>query len=57
MFVNNVFDKQYALERGSQTLLNVNPYGGKAGPITNATFWVPGRDAFRYAGVRFDFNF
>jgi len=57
VFVNNVFDKQYALERGSQTLLNVNPYGGKAGPITNATFWVPGRDAFRYAGVRFDFNF
>lgn len=56
-FVNNVFDKQYALERGSQTLLNVNPYGGKAGPITNATYWVPGRDAYRYVGLRLDFNF
>jgi iron complex outermembrane receptor protein len=56
-FVNNVFDRQYALERGSQTLINVNPYGGKPGPITNATFWVPGRDAYRYVGLKFAFNF
>jgi iron complex outermembrane receptor protein len=56
-FVNNVLDKQYALERGSQTLINVNPYGGKPGPITNATFWVPGRDAYRYVGLKFAFNF
>jgi iron complex outermembrane receptor protein len=56
-FVNNLFDKQYALERGSQTLISVNPYGAKAGPITNATFWVPGRDAYRYVGLKLAFNF
>jgi hypothetical protein len=52
-----VFDKQYALERGSQTLINVNPYGGKPVPITNATFRVPGQDAYRYVGLKFAFNF
>ena len=56
-FVNNLFDTHYALERGSQTLITVNPYGAKAGPITNATFWVPGRDAYRYVGFKFAFKF
>ena len=56
-FVNNLFNTPYALERGSQTLITSNPYGGKAGPITNATFWVPGRDAFRYVGLKVAFNY
>jgi iron complex outermembrane receptor protein len=38
LFVNNAANQHYALERGTQTLLNINPYGAKAGPITNATF-------------------
>jgi hypothetical protein len=38
-------------------LLSVNPYGGKAGPLSNATFWVPGRDNDRYFGVKLDVNY
>jgi len=56
-FVNNVANQHYALERGSQTLWSVNPYGGKAGAITNATFWVPGRDNDRYFGVKLEANY
>ncbi|HMA51327.1 MAG TPA: TonB-dependent receptor, partial [Magnetospirillaceae bacterium] len=53
LFVNNIANQHYALERGTQTLLNINPYGGKAGPITNATFWAPGRENDRYVGMKF----
>ena len=52
-FVNNIANQHYALERGTQTLLNINPYGGRPGPITNATFWAPGRENDRYAGLKF----
>jgi len=57
LFVNNVANQHYALERGTQTLLNINPYGGKAGPITNATFWAPGRDNDRYFGMKIAVNY
>ncbi len=57
LFVNNLANQHYALERGTQTLLNINPYGGKAGAITNATFWAPGRDNDRYFGMKFAVNY
>lgn len=57
LFVNNIANQHYALERGTQTLLNINPYGGKAGPITNATFWAPGRENDRYVGMKFAVNY
>ena len=56
MFVNNVFDRHYALT-GFNGLANwsVTP------PIPSATAttatWTPARDAFRYFGVRFDAEF
>ena len=47
-FVNNLFDKQYAVADPGVTL--------NAKGITS-TGWVPARDAFRYEGVRFDMKF
>jgi hypothetical protein len=49
LFCSNVFDKQYAINRGTATQFNISPY---AAPFTTATFWTPGRDAFRYGGIK-----
>ena len=57
LFADNLFDQHYAINRGSQSLINVNPYGGKAGPYVNATNWIPARDSSRYVGVKFDVNY
>jgi iron complex outermembrane receptor protein len=56
MFVNNVFDRHYALT-GFNGLANwsVTP------PVPSATAttatWTPARDAFRYFGIRLDAEF
>jgi iron complex outermembrane receptor protein len=49
-FVNNVFDKSYALTMGRDAHINV-PVGG------NAVGWKPARDSERYFGVRASVNF
>ena len=50
LFVNNLFDTHYAINRGRTGTYNVNP---AAPPYTDATTWTPGRDSFRYEGIRF----
>jgi len=50
LFVNNLFDTHYAINRGRSGAYNVNPAGT---PYTNAVNWTPGRDSFRYEGIRF----
>jgi iron complex outermembrane receptor protein len=49
-FVNNVFDKSYALTKGRESNVNI-PLGG------NAVGWKPARDSERYFGVRASVNF
>jgi iron complex outermembrane receptor protein len=49
VFVNNLFDKQYALTKGRDAQWNISQ---TANPPTNAVTWKPARDSFRYAGVR-----
>ncbi len=49
-FVNNVFDKSYALTKGRESNVNI-PVGG------NAVGWKPARDSERYFGVRASVNF
>jgi iron complex outermembrane receptor protein len=50
LFVNNLFDKNYAINRGRGGAYNVSP---AAPPFTDAVNWTPGRDSFRYEGIRF----
>jgi iron complex outermembrane receptor protein len=50
LFVNNLFDKHYAINRGRGGAYNVSP---AAPPFTDAVNWTPGRDSFRYEGIRF----
>jgi iron complex outermembrane receptor protein len=49
-FVNNVFDKTYALTMGRDAHINLPPGG-------NAVNWKPGRDSARYYGVRASLSF
>jgi iron complex outermembrane receptor protein len=49
-FVNNVFDKSYALTLGRDAHINI-PAGG------NAVGWKPARDSERYFGLRASVNF
>jgi iron complex outermembrane receptor protein len=49
-FVNNVFDKSYALTKGRDSYFNL-PAGG------NAIGWKPARDSERYFGIRASVNF
>jgi iron complex outermembrane receptor protein len=49
-FVNNAFDKSYALTRGRDAHINL-PAGG------NAVNWKPARDEARYFGVRASVSF
>ncbi|NJO13504.1 MAG: TonB-dependent receptor [Gammaproteobacteria bacterium] len=49
-FVNNVFDKAYALTMGRDVHINLPPGG-------NAVNWKPGRDSARYYGVRASISF
>jgi iron complex outermembrane receptor protein len=48
-FVNNLFDKQYAVN----SMLSTSGWGNGV----STTSWQPARDAFRYFGVRFDTKF
>ncbi len=50
LFVNNVFDKSYALTMGRDAHINIPPGG-------NAIGWKPARDSERYFGVRASVNF
>lgn len=49
-FVNNVFDKSYALTMGRESNVNLPPGG-------NAIGWKPARDSERYFGVRASVSF
>jgi len=52
VFVNNLFDKHYAVGIGNTTS------GFNAPGVTaSGTNWQPARDSFRYAGVRLDVGF
>jgi iron complex outermembrane receptor protein len=52
VFVNNLFDKHYAVGIGNTTSGFSAP-----GVIASGTNWQPARDSFRYAGVRLDVGF
>jgi iron complex outermembrane receptor protein len=49
LFINNLFDKSYALTKGRDAQWNISQ---TANPITNAITWKPARDSSRYGGVR-----
>jgi iron complex outermembrane receptor protein len=48
-FVNNLFDKTYALTRGREAQWNISQ---TATPTTDAINWKPARDSSRYLGIR-----
>ncbi len=48
-FVNNLFDKHYALNRGRSASYNLTP---TVPPYRDAINWTPARDSFRYEGLR-----
>ncbi|MDB5458205.1 MAG: Outer rane receptor protein [Caulobacter sp.] len=50
LFVNNLFDKSYALTKGRDAQWNVSQ---TAAVPTNAVNWKPARDSQRYVGARF----
>lgn len=50
-FCVNVLDQNYALTRGRDGNWNINPYGARAGPLSDAVRWTPGRDSARYFGI------
>ncbi len=49
LFVNNLFDKNYALTRGREAQWNISQ---TATPPTDAINWKPARDSARYVGIR-----
>ena len=49
VFVNNLFDKSYALTKGRDAQWNISQ---TATPPTDAVTWKPARDSARYVGVR-----
>jgi iron complex outermembrane receptor protein len=49
LFVNNLFDKSYALTKGRDAHWNINR---TANPPTDAITWKPARDSKRYFGLR-----
>jgi len=50
LFVNNLFDTHYALNRGRASSYNLSVV---TPPYTDAITWTPARDSFRYEGLRF----
>ncbi|MFL6601701.1 MAG: TonB-dependent receptor [Steroidobacteraceae bacterium] len=54
LFVNNLFDKHFAQNRGRGGAYNVSP---AAPPYTDAINWTPGRDSFRYGGIRLSVSY
>jgi iron complex outermembrane receptor protein len=53
-FVNNLFDKSYALTKGRSAQWNVSQ---TTNPTTNAVNWKPARDSERYVGARFSISY
>jgi len=54
LFVNNLFDKHFAQNRGRGGAYNVSP---AAPPYTDAINWTPARDSSRYEGLRLSFSY
>lgn len=54
LFVNNLFDRIYALNRGRSAAYNLNR---TVPPYTDAINWTPARDSFRYEGIRFSVSY
>jgi iron complex outermembrane receptor protein len=54
LFCTNVLDQHYAINRMTASQFNISPY---VAPFTSATYWTPGRDAFRYGGIKWAVNF
>ena len=54
LFCTNVLDQHYAINRMTASQFNISPY---VAPFTTATYWTPGRDAFRYGGIKLAVNF
>jgi iron complex outermembrane receptor protein len=54
LFVNNLFDRVYALNRGRSSAYNLNR---TVVPYTDAINWTPARDSFRYEGIRFSVSY
>jgi iron complex outermembrane recepter protein len=54
LFVNNLFNDVYALNRGRSSAYNLNR---TVVPYTDAITWTPARDSFRYEGIRFSVSF
>ncbi|BEV00456.1 TonB-dependent receptor [Novosphingobium olei] len=57
IYCSNLFDQNYALNRGRDGNWNINPYGATSAPISDATKWTPGRDSSRYVRVEFASSF
>ena len=54
LFVNNLFNDVYALNRGRSAAYNLNR---TVAPFTDAINWTPARDSFRYEGIRFSVSY
>jgi hypothetical protein len=54
LFCTNVLDRHFAINRGTASQFNISPY---VAPFTSASYWTPGRDAFRYGGIKLAVNF
>ena len=54
LFVNNLFNDVYALNRGRSAAYNLNR---TVVPYTDAINWTPARDSFRYEGIRFSVSY
>ncbi len=54
LFVNNLFNDVYALNRARSAAYNLNR---TVVPYTDAISWTPARDSFRYEGLRFSVFF
>ncbi len=54
LFCTNLLDRHFAINRGTASQFNISPY---TAPFTSASYWTPGRDAFRYGGIKLAVNF
>lgn len=54
LFVDNLFNDVYALNRGRSAAYNLNR---TVVPYTDAINWTPARDSFRYEGIRFSVSY
>ncbi|WDF72545.1 TonB-dependent receptor [Novosphingobium sp. KACC 22771] len=57
IYVSNLLDTSYALNRSRDGNWNINPYAVLPGPVSDAIKWTPGRDSTRYIRAEFSAHF